>query len=56
MWKYLSFFIVFPIGAGYINMHKCEKEQEELFEHHRPEFVPYEHLRIRKRVIFYLYP
>ena len=52
MWKYLSFFVLVPIGACFINAHKLEKEVEEQFEHNRPEFVPYEHLRIRKKVIF----
>ncbi|XP_058464432.1 cytochrome c oxidase subunit 6A1, mitochondrial [Malaya genurostris] len=47
IWKKLSFFVAFPaVGLCMLNVYL--KHQEE-HGHARPEFVPYEHLRIRNK-------
>ena len=49
MWKMLSFLVAIPgVGVCYVNSYLKEAEHKEHF--HRPEFVPYEHLRLRSKV------
>lgn len=49
MWKMLSFLVALPgVGVCFINAQLKEKEEHEHF--HRPEFKPYEHLRLRTKV------
>jgi hypothetical protein len=48
LWKNLSFFVALPaVGLCMVNAYL--KHQEE-HHHERPEFIPYEHLRIRNKV------
>lgn len=46
MWKYLSLFVCIPVVAltTYVNF------GPNAVHHHRPEFAPYEYMRIRTRV------
>ncbi|GFX24273.1 cytochrome c oxidase subunit 6A1, mitochondrial [Trichonephila clavipes] len=47
-WRNLTFFVAMPaIGLCMVNAYLGEKEHMEHF--HREEFIPYEHLRIRKK-------
>ncbi|GIY53618.1 cytochrome c oxidase subunit 6A1, mitochondrial [Caerostris extrusa] len=47
-WRNLTLFVAFPaIGLCMVNAYLGEKEHMEHF--HREEFIPYEHLRIRKK-------
>ncbi|GLH10033.1 Cytochrome c oxidase subunit 6A, mitochondrial [Gryllus bimaculatus] len=46
LWKSLSFFVALP-GVGICMLNAYLKHQEE--SHEQPEFVPYEHLRIRTK-------
>lgn len=51
LWRNLSFFVAVPaIGLAMVNAYVGEKEHIEHMKEHRPEFVPYEHLRIIKKV------
>ncbi|GFG35450.1 hypothetical protein Cfor_09108 [Coptotermes formosanus] len=48
LWRNLSFFVAFPaVGLCMVNAYL--KHQEE-HHHGRPEFIAYEHLRIRNKV------
>lgn len=48
LWRNLSFFVAFPaVGLCMVNAYL--KHQEE-HHHERPEFIPYEHLRLRNKV------
>ncbi|KDR23661.1 cytochrome c oxidase subunit 6A, mitochondrial [Zootermopsis nevadensis] len=47
LWKNLSFFVALP-AVGLCMVHAYLKHQEE-HHHERPEFIPYEHLRIRNK-------
>ena len=50
MWKRISFFVALPgVAVCYVNAHIKEKEEEEHYV--RPEFIPYEHLRIMTKVM-----
>ncbi|KAL4716738.1 hypothetical protein ACJJTC_004857 [Scirpophaga incertulas] len=45
LWKKLSFFVGFPaVGLGMLNAYLAHQEH-----HERPEFVPYDYLRIRTK-------
>ncbi|XP_051176770.1 cytochrome c oxidase subunit 6A2, mitochondrial-like [Leptopilina boulardi] len=46
LWKMISLFVAVPavIVTGAINYYEHVNH-----EHHRPEFIPYEHLRIRNK-------
>ncbi|XP_049780680.1 cytochrome c oxidase subunit 6A, mitochondrial [Schistocerca cancellata] len=46
LWKNLSFFVALP-AVGLCMLNAWLKHQEE--PHHRPEFIPYEHLRLRTK-------
>ena len=51
MWRILSFVVALPaVGVCMVNAYL--KHQEE--HHEPPPFVPYEHLRIRTKVIYNL--
>ncbi|XP_041979068.1 cytochrome c oxidase subunit 6A, mitochondrial [Aricia agestis] len=46
MWRNMSFFVGFPaIVLGMLNAYLAHQEEG----HTRPEFIPYEHLRIRTK-------
>ncbi|XP_055615541.1 cytochrome c oxidase subunit 6A, mitochondrial-like [Toxorhynchites rutilus septentrionalis] len=47
LWKKLSFFVALP-GVGLCMLNAYLKHQEE-HGHSRPEFLPYEHMRIRTK-------
>ncbi|XP_042898369.1 cytochrome c oxidase subunit 6A1, mitochondrial isoform X2 [Parasteatoda tepidariorum] len=48
LWKKLFLFVSLPaVGLCMVNAYLGEKEHLEHF--HRPEFIAYEHLRIRKK-------
>ena len=50
MWKRISLFVALPgVGICWVNAQIKEKEEHEHYV--RPEFVPYEHLRIMNKVI-----
>ncbi|XP_054710158.1 cytochrome c oxidase subunit 6A2, mitochondrial-like [Uloborus diversus] len=50
LWRNLTIFVAAPsIVLCMINAYLGEKEHMEHLEEHRPEFIPYEHLRIRKK-------
>ncbi|XP_023704047.1 cytochrome c oxidase subunit 6A2, mitochondrial [Cryptotermes secundus] len=47
LWRNLSFFVALPsVGLCMVNAYL--KHQEEA-HHERPEFIPYEHLRLRNK-------
>lgn len=49
LWKRMTFIVAFPaIGLGMVNAYLAHQEH-----HHdeRPEFVPFEYLRVRTKVI-----
>lgn len=47
MWRNLTYFVAFPaIGLCMINTYLMHQEED----HTPPEFIPYEHLRIRTKV------
>jgi cytochrome c oxidase subunit 6a len=49
LWKRISLFLGFPaIILASVNAYLAHKEHEE--KHVQPEFIPYEHLRIRTKV------
>ncbi|ESN91711.1 hypothetical protein HELRODRAFT_108466 [Helobdella robusta] len=48
-WRLLSFLTLIPIGACYVNAQQIEKQEHEHWEKHKPEFIPYEHLRLRSK-------
>lgn len=48
MWKKLSFFVAVPgVALCMLNVYLGAMQEE----HHQPPFVPYEHMRIRNKVI-----
>lgn len=48
LWKKLSFFVAFPaIGLGMVNAYLAHQEHAH---HERPEFQPYDYLRVRTKV------
>nr|ALJ10910.1 cytochrome c oxidase [Dolomedes sulfureus] len=50
LWRNLTFFVAFPaIGLCMANAYIGEKEHIEHWNAHRPEFVPYEYLAIRRK-------
>lgn len=47
LWRRLTFFVGFPaIGLGMLNAYLGHVEHSK---HPRPEFIPYEHLRVRRK-------
>lgn len=47
LWRRLTYFVGFPaVALGMLNAYLAHKEHAE---EPRPEFVPYEHLRIRRK-------
>ncbi len=49
MWKILSFTVAVPgVILCYVNAQVKEAEHKEHYQ--RPEFIPYEHLRLRSKV------
>lgn len=51
LWRNLTFFVAFPaIGLCMVNTYLGEKDHIKHIKEHRPEFIPYEHLRIRRKV------
>ncbi|XP_067008695.2 cytochrome c oxidase subunit 6A, mitochondrial isoform X2 [Anabrus simplex] len=47
LWRNLSFFVAFPAVA--VCMLNAYLKHQEESHHERPEFIPYEHLRIRNK-------
>jgi cytochrome c oxidase subunit 6a len=46
----MSFLVAVPgVIICYVNAHIKEKEEQEHMEKHRPEFVAYDHLRLRTK-------
>ncbi|KAK2723574.1 hypothetical protein QYM36_002053 [Artemia franciscana] len=48
LWKKLSFFVAIP-GVGLCMLNAWLGHVKEHENHERPEFIPYEHLRIRNK-------
>lgn len=49
LWKKLSFFVAFPaVGLGMLNAYLAHQEHAH---EEPPEFVPYEFMRVRTKVI-----
>jgi len=50
VWKLMSFVVALPgVAICWINAMLKEKEEAEHMKHHRPEFVAYDHLRLRTK-------
>lgn len=53
LWKKVTFFVALP-GCLLASIYCINGHLEHEKHSHRPEFIPYEHLRIRTRVCVYL--